>query len=48
VVVSLGEPATTGGTWGAVSVREVVNMSNKDVVQAVEIVQDNLEQLRKE
>jgi hypothetical protein len=49
VLVNLGEPTRPGGPWTPISLREVRGrISDKDVVRAVDLVQDHLGALRKE
>lgn len=48
VLINLGQPDRRDDPWGPVSLREVHGMSQKDVVQAVRVVEAHLEHLRRE
>ena len=48
VVINLGEQPGESAGGGRISICEVWRMSDTDVVKTVDIVQDNIEQLRLE
>lgn len=48
VLINLGQPDTNDGLWGPLSLREVYGMRQKDVLQAVRLVERHLDLLRYE
>ena len=46
VVIELGQLAGGGNSWGPVNIREVKGMRNADIVAAVHLVEDHVDELR--